>query len=60
MKLVEITLAGFKRQVSESLLDAYKSLGCTIPGAMSGTPGRSQVSQDSSKTKTVRKKKEKA
>jgi hypothetical protein len=56
MKLVEITMAGFKRMVPEALIDAYKSLGWTIPGAKSGTPEGSQVPQAS--LKNTRKKKE--
>jgi hypothetical protein len=56
MKLVEITLSGFKRMVPESLLSAYKSMGWTVPGAKSGTPEGSQVPQAS--LKSTRKKKE--
>jgi hypothetical protein len=56
MNMVEITLAGFKRLVPEALIDAYKSLGWTVPGAKSGTPGESQVPQAS--LKNTRKKKE--
>jgi hypothetical protein len=56
MNMVEITMAGFKRMVPESLLSAYKSLGWTVPGAKSGTPGGSQVPQAS--LKNTRKKKE--
>jgi hypothetical protein len=58
MKLIEITLAGFKRMVPASLLDAYKSFGWTVPGAMKTRPEEPQVPQVLSKPKTTRKKKE--
>jgi hypothetical protein len=60
MKLIEVTLAGFKRLVPEALIDAYKSFGWTVPGAKTAKPEEPQVSQAEPKTKTTRKKKETA
>lgn len=58
MKIIEVTLAGFKRLVSQALIRVYKSFGWTTPGAKKAKPEESQVPQVVSKPKATRKKKE--